>query len=597
MKKITVSRDDRYHEAWPSVTIASNGDLVVSYSEADTHGGGPVSSAVVRISKDQGHTWSEPIVVETLTDRQEEGFLLCRAIITLQDGSLLLACDWFPCNYTLPPGAMHRWGTPFSEVWLYRSFDNGKTWSKRERTEIRGAESLTLTKLNDGTVIIAGCQFVREGEYSYQVIWRSVDNGHTWEGPITVLHDPDYIFCEGHPVELPGGELVMYIRENRVRTGTGTKAISYDKGLTWEGPFSAGKWPIVGRVSAGMLSSGEILVLHRVGGFAVPGNTFGYFVDSVDSALSKTPYKNREEIKHSLCLSWGIIDRDLSPFCDAGYGGWVELPSKEIFAVNYIVDDAPRSRPQIRGYFISRDELLNPTRDIVFDFESPLYKRGILAGQNGWVQQTAGYWNIGNSFTGREYVDNFILIDNSGKHSYSGKASITGSRNRNGGPQVVRRDIGPFDLREEEVEISFIHSGKQYWGIFQVLDAGGRVIIEVHSDFVYEPLYVKYNRSKIVKSNINTENDWWETKMVFSKDETKVYTKNADDENFGDPWFVNQNTDIGSYVIDNAVNKDLVGIGFLKDVVSAIAIVLGGKGNWYIDKISVNSRSRKDFIK
>jgi len=47
----------------------------------------------------------------------------------------------------------------------------------------------------------------------------------------------------------------------------------------------------------------------------------------------------------------------------------------------------------------------------------------------------------------------------------------------------------------------------------------------------------------------------------------------------------------GSYVIDNAVNRDLVGRGSLRDVVSAIAIVLGGKGNWYIDKIRVNSRA------
>jgi hypothetical protein len=488
---------------------------------------------------------------------------------------------------------MHQWGAPLGEVWLYRSFDNGKTWSKRERTEIRGAESLTLSKLNDGTIIIGGCQFVREGECEYQVIWRSPDNGNTWEGPITVLHDPNYVYCEGQPVELPGGELVMYLRENIVKTGTGTKAISYDKGLTWEGPFSAGKWPIVGRVSAGMLSSGEILVLHRVGGFALLNNTIGYFVDSVESALSKTPYNNRENIKHSLSFSWGIIDRELSPFSDAGYGGWVELPSKEIFAVNYIVDHAPRSRPQIRGYLISRDDLLNPTRDLVFDFESPLYKRGILASQNEWVQQTAGYWNIGNSFTGREYVDNFILVDNSGNHSYSGKNSITGSRNLNGGPQVVRRDIGPFDLREEEVEISFIHSGRQYWGIFQVLDAGGRVIIEIHSDFIYEPLYVKYNRSEIVKSNLNTENDWWETKMVFNKDETKVYTKNVGGENFRGPWFVNQSIDRGSYAIDSAVNRDLAGRGSLSDVVSAIAIVLGSKGNWYIDKIRVNSGEKK----
>ena len=34
MQRFTVSRDDRYHEAWPSVCIAGNGNLVCSYAEA-----------------------------------------------------------------------------------------------------------------------------------------------------------------------------------------------------------------------------------------------------------------------------------------------------------------------------------------------------------------------------------------------------------------------------------------------------------------------------------------------------------------------------------------------------------------------------------
>ena len=587
MKKIVISRDDRYHEAWPSIAIASNGDLVVSYSEADTHGGGPVSSAVVRISKDQGLTWGEPIVVETLTDRQNEGFLFGRSIIHLQDGSLLLACDWCPCNYTPPPGAMHQWGNEFGEVWLYRSFDNGQTWTDRQRSGIHGAESLTITQLRDGTIVIGGIQFVREGEYEYQVIWQSTDNGNTWTEPITVLRDPESIYCEGQPAELPGGELVMYVRENLLKTGTGTKAISYDRGLTWEGPFNAGKWPIQGRVSAGVLSTGEILVMHRVGGFALDRERFGYFVESAELAFSKTPYENRESINTSSDLRSGTIDSDLSPFPDAGYCGWVELPSKDIFAVNYIVDDAPKSRPQIRGYLISRDELLNPNRNITFDFESPAYKRGILASQNGWVQQTPGYWHLGEIFTGNQYTDNFVLVDDSGKHSYSGKSSITGSRNGGRGPQVVRHHIGPFDLMEENLEISFIHSGRQYWGVFQVLDAGGRVIVEVRSDFAYDCLYAKYNRSRIIKSNINTEKGWSETKLVFTKDETKILTRDVNCASFGNPWFVNQNIDRGHYSIKDAVNIDLAGTGTLNNVVDSIAIALGEKGNLYIDKISV----------
>ena len=56
MKRFTISRDDRYHEGWPSICQATNGDLVCSYAEADQHGGGAVPSAVVRVSSDEGCT-------------------------------------------------------------------------------------------------------------------------------------------------------------------------------------------------------------------------------------------------------------------------------------------------------------------------------------------------------------------------------------------------------------------------------------------------------------------------------------------------------------------------------------------------------------
>ena len=66
---------------------------------------------------------------------------------------------------------------------------------------------------------------------------------------------------------MPGGELVMYIRSDDNPARTGMKAISRDGGRTWDGPYAAGYWPIAGRVNAGVLSSGEALVVHRVGGF------------------------------------------------------------------------------------------------------------------------------------------------------------------------------------------------------------------------------------------------------------------------------------------------------------------------------------------
>ena len=79
-----------------------------AYAEADVHGGGAVPSAVVRKSTDEGRTWSEPIIVDTLYDSSEQGFMMCRAIVCLDDGTLLVAVDW-AATYTRPPGMPHNW--------------------------------------------------------------------------------------------------------------------------------------------------------------------------------------------------------------------------------------------------------------------------------------------------------------------------------------------------------------------------------------------------------------------------------------------------------------------------------------------------------
>ena len=55
-------------------------------------------------------------------------------------------------------------------------------------------------------------------------------------------------------------------------------------------------------------------------------------------------------------MNWGFIDVEHSSHPDGGYGGWVELPDGNVYAVTYITDDAPK--PQIRGYRLSRETLL-----------------------------------------------------------------------------------------------------------------------------------------------------------------------------------------------------------------------------------------------
>jgi hypothetical protein len=233
-------------------------------------------------------------------------------------------------------------------VWFYRSVDNGRSWAGPEKTNCM-AVSLTMKQISNGTLFLGASHFRWRENAWRQVLYRSADNGKTWSEAITVLDDPRYSAVEGDLVEMPGGNLVLYPRTAASIAGA-IKMISEDGGQTWKGPFAAGKYWINGRVAAGRLSSGEVLVVHRVG-----NDNFGFFVETPETALARVPYS--AATYKSPALNWGIIDIEhYRPRPDGGYGGWVELPGGDIYAVNYITDDAPK--PQIRGYRLSRKVLL-----------------------------------------------------------------------------------------------------------------------------------------------------------------------------------------------------------------------------------------------
>ncbi|NOX54432.1 MAG: exo-alpha-sialidase [Planctomycetes bacterium] len=367
IQRFTVSRDDTHHQGWPSVCIASNGDLVCSYAEADTHGGGSRPRALVCISKDEGRTWSKPIVVDTVVRASPfgRGFMQCRWILRLKDGSLLLGCDFNGTSPLNPPGSVHNFpadpvNTGDAGAWLYRSRDNGRTWTGPQKTYCLTV-SLTMQQLSNGTIILAGSHYHTKGDYWSQVIYYSKDNAKTWYGPVVVLDDPKYSCGEGHVVEMPGGKLVMYLRNIAGSKGA-FKMISDDGGMSWQGPYAAGYFTPIGRITAGVLSSGDVLVMHRVNGPANKGEALGFFVETPAAALSRIPYD--PATYRPTAKSWGIIDIDTNKeHVDAGYCGWVELPDGDIYAVQYITADAPRGKPFIRGYRIPRSFLTRQPRN------------------------------------------------------------------------------------------------------------------------------------------------------------------------------------------------------------------------------------------
>ncbi len=347
IQQFTVARNDKLHESFSDLAMAANGDLVVTYQESDSHGGGPVSAIVTRVSADRGATWGERTVVAQLTNRHRDGWLNCSRITRLQDKSLLLAIDCIPQNP--PPGAHHCWTNNRAVIWLFRSFDNGRTWAGPEKTTVRGGVVPSITQLRDGTLLIGITTFDEEDNWrQYQVVHRSTDNGKTWAGPIVVAKHPKRQPNEGDFVEMDTGEVVCYMRDDQPGVKNGVKAISRDGGKTWGPLYGSGPWRYSGRPNVGLLSTGEVFLTTRVGA-PQPGHYLGAYMEPQNVALQPAPFDGPVPPQ----AKWLLIDNDTNPIRpDWGYSGWVELPDNSIYVVQYITGDAPAQKPFIRGYRI-----------------------------------------------------------------------------------------------------------------------------------------------------------------------------------------------------------------------------------------------------
>ncbi|MBM3499494.1 MAG: exo-alpha-sialidase [Armatimonadetes bacterium] len=357
IERFTVSRDDAIHESFPDLALAANGDLVVTYQESECHGGGPVSTIVVRWSADEGQTWSDRIVIAE-TARERDGWLNCSRITRLHDGTLLLVVDCIPQN--APSGAHRWWGDNRAVTWLFRSADHGRSWSGPEVTRVRGGIVPSITQLADGTLLIGITSFEEDNDWrQYQVLFRSEDLGRTWSGPLLVARHDARQPNEGDFVELPTGEIVCYMRDDEAGVQNGLKAISRDGGRTWGDLYGSGPWLYMGRPSVGLLSTGEVFLTTRVGA-PQAGHCFGAYLEPPGAALRPTPLTDPPAPQ----AHWAILDDDDNPEVpDWGYSGWVELPDRSVYAVQYITTAAaPPHKPFLRGYLIPRAAIDGFTR-------------------------------------------------------------------------------------------------------------------------------------------------------------------------------------------------------------------------------------------
>jgi photosystem II stability/assembly factor-like uncharacterized protein len=196
-------------------------------------------------STDGGQSWSKPeTIIDTPWDDRSPAFL------ELPNGTLL--CSFFMysgASIKEHPELAHR-------TCVIRSFDKGKTWEHTPRKLpspfLADATDGPPILLKDGSVLLAVYGTPREGGKEQQAIFRTADNGETWQ--LLAVVKADHELSESGLAQLPNGRLVMICRPE------GDITWSDDGGRTWTPPETFGMRMF--EPSLLLLTDGTLLCLH-----------------------------------------------------------------------------------------------------------------------------------------------------------------------------------------------------------------------------------------------------------------------------------------------------------------------------------------------
>lgn len=366
MEKFTISRNDDIYEAFPDVVKTDSGILICTYREAITHspvhginGNQGYCRIIIRRSLDGGLHWG-PRQIVCGTEDIKQGFAYnCSRLVVLANGTIILVVDRFP---SLPDGQQFYDEQGIMDSGsicniIFRSTDDGKTWSGPQETSINTGIVPSIKELSNGNLLLGVSNRNKGG----QLIHHSEDEGVTWSEAVSVPFDGDLDLNEGDFVELDNGVIVLYMREDN-EGFTGWRSYSNDGGSSWSKAVRCRMLACRGRPSVGLLSTGEVFITYRIAMPKVSGpRALALFVESQQWAVHGDDLSdsfNSPEMQR-----FQIIDVDRNIVTDSGYSGWVELDDGSILVCNYINEDAPRAF--IRGYIINRrDWILAPPGNI-----------------------------------------------------------------------------------------------------------------------------------------------------------------------------------------------------------------------------------------
>jgi sialidase-1 len=247
------------YEAFPDVCRTLDGRLVCVFYEGYAHVSPPNNSyrkggrICASSSLNNGETWSPPTTLYDgpYDDRDP-------SIAQLRSGRLL--CDFFSLK---PEGT----GYADNGVWIMRSDDRGRTWSRPQCVSPDYYCSSPVRELSDGTLVLGLYTQTSTGDWGAVV--RSRDGGVTWGPVVRIDNNGMPLNAETDVIELADGSLFAAERSRGASMGFSR---SFDRGMTWSPSLPlgfAGNCPYLHRATNGI-----VLLGHRL-----PGTSLHYSID------------------------------------------------------------------------------------------------------------------------------------------------------------------------------------------------------------------------------------------------------------------------------------------------------------------------------
>jgi Neuraminidase (sialidase) len=254
--KPTVVIDSEVDDRNPAFGQAKDGTLVVGYWHCNNYDANGkfkdmphASKTKVTRSTDGGKTWSTPaeIDVSDLDFGSPYG-----KIVTMPDGAMLMAI------YGSAPGGGGKRGQAGDYSYLYRSTDNGQSWS---RFSVIGKDRFNETgivRLDSGDLLAA-----MRTSAPHQDVWltRSTDGGKTWSEPTQLTQD------KVHPADLtqlPDDRVLVVVGDRRKPYGVRGIVAAPDK-LSFANAFKIVDTAAItdcGYPSSVVLKDGRVLTVY-----------------------------------------------------------------------------------------------------------------------------------------------------------------------------------------------------------------------------------------------------------------------------------------------------------------------------------------------